>query len=350
MSSTIKKQATWILGGLFLLVLTSCNLPAKLQTNTPNATDVYITAVAIMTEKAGTTVAQPTQPVTTPVPQVVTATMNTPVEMIPSFVTTLPPNGQLPCDLAKPGFPLDVTIPDDTRLLPGETFTKIWRFINGGSCTWTREYSVVWFSGDDLGVEIEQYLSQKVPPGESVDINIDMVAPTTPGVYSTYWMLRNDQGALFGLGPGGNAPFWAKIQVVAASTATETLALPPTETPRVEISGSASLEADQGIDLDSGLVDQGNADDLLLELVTTDQYQLLPVNTSRFGVYGLTRPGLSDCQGAVLSIDAVHLSEQQPGVFVCYRTNQGLPGVFLLLTMPAQGVPIEFEYLTWAVP
>jgi len=348
MIGTMKKHLAGAVSCVILFLLTSCNLPFELPESTPDATSVYITVVAIMTEKAATINAQPTQPVTTPVPIVITPTAGAPTASITSALAT--PSVDVPCDLAKPGAPLDVTIPDESRLEPGKPFTKIWRFINGGSCTWTRDYAVVWFSGDDLGLEIEQPLLQEVRPGESIDVSVDMVAPTSPGVYSSYWMLRNGQGTLFGLGPSGDAPFWVRIQVIAVSTATEIVTSIPTNTPVVEVSGNAILGADQGFDLDSGIVDQGDENDLVLSLVETDQYQLMPVNSAQIGVYGLTQPGLSDCQAALLSSDGVDLSKQQTGVYLCYRTNQGLVGLLLLNVLPDQDIQLEMEYLTWAVP
>lgn len=332
-----------------LLVLTGCNFPERAQNATPDATDVFHTAVAIMTEKAGTFAVLPTQSAATPFPEVITPTPGiSPAVSSPNPVVDGSPSA--PCDLAKPGLPFDVTIPDDTRMQPGESFTKIWRFINAGSCTWTRDYSVVWFSGDPLGVENGHHLSQSVAPGETIDIAVDMVAPGAPGVYSSYWMLRSDRGSLFGLGPNGDAPFWARIQVVVVSTASPTPTLSPSPTPIIEVSGSASLMPGQAIDLDTGLIGQGESGDAVLEESEPGQFRLLPINNARIGVFGLNRPSLSDCGGMLLSGEAVNLADQQPGTYLCYRTNQGLPGALQVMKLPAQGAALELEYLTWAAP
>ncbi len=349
MKTKTENRLAGLIWAVSLLVLASCNLPARAQEATPNATGVYHTALAIMTEKAGTNVVVPTQMAATPFPQVITPTVgSSPAEntLNPAVNSSQP----APCDRAKPGQPLDVSIPDDTRLQPGEPFTKIWRFVNSGSCTWTRDYSVVWFSGDALGLENTYHLSQPVAPGEIVDIAVDMVAPSVPGVYSSYWMLRNDHGSLFGLGPNGDAPFWARIQVVVVSTATPTPTPNPSPTPITEVSGSASLLPDQAIDLDTGLIDQDEGGDAALEEIEPGQYQLLPIHNARIGIYGLTRPSFSECSGVTLTAQAVRLGGQQTGTYLCYRTNQGLPGVLLLVKLPVPGAALELEYMTWAVP
>ncbi len=338
-----------MISAVSMLVLAGCNLPNFAKESTLDATDVYFTAVALMTEKAGTISANPSQPAATRQPEVITPTAG-PSPLGQATAEDPQASRTAPCELARPGVPLDVTIPDDTRLNPGEAFTKVWRFVNNGSCTWTREYALVWFSGDELGVQNEQKFSQQVSPGESVDLTVDMVAPAAPGVYASYWMLRSDRGVLFGLGPNGDAPFWARIQVVAVSTATSTVTIAPSATPVVEASGTASLMPDQAIDLDSGQSGQADEDDLALELDAEQQYQLIPLNNARIGVSGTSRPGITDCSGTLVSTDPIRLSGQQNGTYLCYRTNHGLPGVLLLVKLPAQGAPLELEYITWAAP
>jgi hypothetical protein len=338
-----------IISSFMWVVLVGCNLPLNRQESTPDATGVYYTAVAITTERAGTLGSLSSQPASTLVPEVITPTPGT---MIPTekTVSIVLPSEDSICDLVRPGIPFDVTIPDDTRLQPGETFTKVWRFVNKGSCTWTQNYSIVWFSGDDLGVEKVQAFSDSVSPGDIIDISVDMIAPTTPGVYSSYWMLRNDRGGLFGLGPNGDAAFWARIQVIAVNTSTPTLTVVPTATPVVEISGSATLETSQTFDLDSGLIAQDKSDDLILNLTADDQVQLVPTNNTRLAEFGTSQPSIVDCRGAVLSIEPLILSGMEKGIYLCYRTNQGLPGFLKLNQIPSQEVPMAFEFLTWASP
>jgi len=45
------------------------------------------------------------------------------------------------CDAAS--FVRDVTVPDGTKMEPGDDFTKTWRLLNAGTCSWTTAYRLV---------------------------------------------------------------------------------------------------------------------------------------------------------------------------------------------------------------
>jgi len=108
----------------------------------------------------------------------------------------------------------DVTIPDGTQLDPDSPFTKTWRLLNAGTCTWTANYKLIFVSGDQMsGPDSQQMVTVEVPPEASIDVSVDLVAPSTPGTYQGYWGLRNGDGVRFGIGPGG-ASFYLEIEVV----------------------------------------------------------------------------------------------------------------------------------------
>jgi hypothetical protein len=44
----------------------------------------------------------------------------------------------------------DVTVADGEEKAPLETFTKTWRLLNTGDCSWSRSYSVVFIDGADM--------------------------------------------------------------------------------------------------------------------------------------------------------------------------------------------------------
>ena len=107
----------------------------------------------------------------------------------------------------------DITIEDRTILESEEAFTKVWRLRNTGTCAWTPDYQIQFHSGHQLGAPTSEPINQAVQPGEKIDIAVDMVAPTTPGTYTGYWMLMDEQGQLFGAGENADVPFWVRIRV-----------------------------------------------------------------------------------------------------------------------------------------
>jgi hypothetical protein len=94
-------------------------------------------------------------------------------------------------------FLADITIPDDTEIQPGKKYTKTWRLKNSGTRAWGSGYTMK-FAGGVLMSEKETYSLPTVQPGESVEISIDMVAPTNPGTHYADWRLHDDKGEVFG--------------------------------------------------------------------------------------------------------------------------------------------------------
>jgi hypothetical protein len=120
------------------------------------------------------------------------------------------------CDAA--GFVADVTVPDGTSYAPGSTFAKTWRLKNIGTCTWTTSYNIVYVSGEKMGSTTSVALPKSVAPGQTVDVTVNMTAPTTLGAYRGNWMLRNAGGVLFGLGATAKGLFWVEIKVASSNT------------------------------------------------------------------------------------------------------------------------------------
>jgi len=114
------------------------------------------------------------------------------------------------CDWAM--FIKDVSIPDGTLLSPGEVFTKTWRLQNRGTCTWTPDYDVVFYGGAQMSGTTMQ-VSGYVAPGQTVDVAVTFTAPSTPGHYAGYWLLRNSGGTLFGTGNAADETFYVDIYV-----------------------------------------------------------------------------------------------------------------------------------------
>ena len=110
-------------------------------------------------------------------------------------------------------FVSDVTINDYTSVSPGEEITKTWRLQNVGTATWTTEYSLVFEEEDQMGAPFRVPMPEEVPPEGYVNISVDFTAPDTAGEYSSYWMLENEDGDLFGAGEDFDQPLWMIIVV-----------------------------------------------------------------------------------------------------------------------------------------
>jgi len=175
-----------------------------------------------------------------PPPPTVTGTppTATPTKTQAPVTQTVPPSS---CD--KVQFIADVNYPDGTVLQPGAQFTKTWRLKNVGSCVWTASYQLVFFSGEKMNAASSAAFTKEVKVGETVDISMNMTAPTASGTYRGYWMFKNASGALFGIGAQANKPWWVDIKVTGGPTVTpgaktatatqsaSTATLAPTATP-----------------------------------------------------------------------------------------------------------------------
>lgn len=104
----------------------------------------------------------------------------------------------------------DVTIPDGTRMKSGQSFTKTWRLKNMGICPWDASYSLVFLAGDRMGAPDSIPLTVTLP-GESVDVSVELTAPSANGSYMGIFGLRNSFGKTVPIGLSDN--FWVDIVV-----------------------------------------------------------------------------------------------------------------------------------------
>ena len=218
------------LTGIFAaLLLSSCGLRVADTTDTPDAEGIIQTVVAQVTQDFLQTLVA-FQTATLPLePTGMGTATPTPIPTIArSPQPDVTPSQTGECNRVAAGVPFDVTIPDDTIMQPGQSFTKTWRLVNNGTCKWTRLYAVVFFSGNPMGAHQTNYLNAEVLPGQSIDVSVEFIAPFEPGMYQSNWMLQSQAGELFGLGPNGDAPFWVRIHVVGPPTSTPTITPLPT--------------------------------------------------------------------------------------------------------------------------
>jgi hypothetical protein len=186
---------------------------------------------AIYTNAAATVAAQQQtlQAGTLAVPTSTTANLATPtLAQLLSPTPTTQTSLQLPtirpatsvvsaCDKAV--YVSDVTIPDNTVVAAGESFTKTWKVTNAGTCTWTSTYKLTFVSGDSLGGKATA-INQSVAPGQSVDISVVLTSTSTSGTITGRWRLANDSGQ----------PFGDELTVVIMNSASATGSPTPTPT------------------------------------------------------------------------------------------------------------------------
>lgn len=344
---------------LLPLLMAACSLlPESKATAFPNPSAVYATVAAGLTQTAPPTL-QPTPSVaavthTSPAtPGANTPTSQSTLSQDPSFTLTLTPV-PAPCNLAAPGRPsVDVTIPDGTHLKPNQPFTKTWRLVNSGTCTWTSDYAIVFFSGDPLGAIKSQKIGYVVPPGVSVDLSVDMVAPRQAGVRQGNWKLSTAGGALFGIGPTGDAPFWVRIEVDLVATATLAVqpSLTPTPTLAAVAKGVVQLFKASSFDLDRGAAATGPEDDLALELNAAGKLSLALRNGALLSAMpGATIMQVNECLQAELKSDPLIVESLKEEAVFCYRTNRGLPGFFRIKSVALKEESLTLDYLTWMIP
>jgi len=170
---------------------------------------------ALYTAAAQTLDAMSTQGVVTLTAQPIstgTLFVSTPSPTLFSTFTSVPPLQPVTlCDAAS--FVSDVTYPDGANVSLGGTFTKTWRIKNVGTCTWSTAYSIVFVSGERFGAPNAVSMPGSVAPGQTIDISINLTAPSNGGRYRGDWKLRNASGALFGVGSTATSNFYVDVNI-----------------------------------------------------------------------------------------------------------------------------------------
>jgi hypothetical protein len=91
---------------------------------------------------------------------------------------------------------VDVNVPDNTIMSPGQDFVKTWKIKNIGACTWGAGYELVFSYGEEMEGEA-QPLGAAIAPGQEVEVSVQFTAPDLAGTYFSFWTLQNDKGITF---------------------------------------------------------------------------------------------------------------------------------------------------------
>jgi uncharacterized protein YkwD len=188
---------------LLALVLTSCSISISSNESTPTSS-LFATSTLPITN---TPLPRPN----TPSPTSITPTVNPALAACKERAVVLQ----------------DVTIPDNTYIAPGASFTKTWRFQNTGTCTWTG-YTIAFVSGDRMGAPDSVPVSTTAS-GATVDVSVPLTAPTAYNAYAGYFVLKDQNGKSIPIGIYNN--FWVKILIGNVPLITPSTATPSNNTP-----------------------------------------------------------------------------------------------------------------------
>lgn len=329
----ITKKQNWIvLIILFSLLLGACNLPGAQPTENPFPTFAAQTVEARLTAAVEDN-PPPVLPEATDTPQ----PEPTPAPTGSPTNTAIPTQTDVPCDRA--AFVSDVTIPDGTLLGPDDDFTKTWRLRNTGSCSWNASYDLIFKEGDAMGGPASQELtSGTVSPGQTVDISVDLTSPSSTGEYRGDWLIRSDDGIIFGVGTGADVAFYVEIKVGS-----------PTATPYPVLASDGDLQLDQtnSVDLDTGTIG-GSGTDLWFHAVSASIKYFESENGAKFKLMTESQPSLSDCQDASLGDVQILIGDISSGDVFCYKTNQGNYGRLEVEGItPSSPQTMTIDFKTW---
>jgi len=204
------------------------------------------------------------EPVRTPAPIFVTVTLP-PTKAGLSLPTEVPPTSILDASITTtpgaPGTPdgtaettsasaagtcqdsailvQDVTVPDNAQMTRSAKFTKTWRFMNSGKCKWTG-YTISFVAGDRMATPDSAPIPE-TEPGKTVDVSVELTAPSADGSYTGFYELKNNRGEALAIGT--EKTFWVKIligDVAAAPAAASTVVITPINGTPVKVTGPAS--------------------------------------------------------------------------------------------------------------
>ena len=164
----------------------------------------------------------------------------------------------------------DVTIPDETNLPRGSTFRKTWRFQNTGECIWVG-YAIAFASGDRMNAPASAPVVYTAP-GKTVDVSVDLIAPSDDGAYTGNFELRDGSGRPLSIGT--EQTFWVKITVgtVVTSTVQASIGSTPAGVPQRGGIANCKYKQNEGyVEQIVALINQARVDAGLSTLALNDQ-------------------------------------------------------------------------------
>lgn len=182
-----------------VMILAACGAAKANSTSTISVAEIFTSAAQTFEAQQATELAL-TPPTSTPAPSpfpTLPALTLAPAPLATiSFASPTADTGSAPgCDNS--AFIGDITVPDGTKMDPSQDFKKTWRMFNSGTCAWDNTYQLVFISGDKMG-GANLHVPVAVPPGQLIDLSVDLQAPNAYGDYKGNWQLENSTGKPFG--------------------------------------------------------------------------------------------------------------------------------------------------------
>jgi uncharacterized protein YkwD len=192
----------WILLALLSLGLGSC---IKVSEETPVPTrSVFITSTLPPT-RPGLSLPTDTPSPSTP-DSSTTTTPGTPSDTEPATTAGASSGGACQDNALMIA---DVTVPDNAQMAKGQKFTKTWRFMNNGKCNWSG-YTIAFVAGDRMASPDTAPVPEAAA-GETVDVSVELTAPSIDGSYTGFYELRKANGEPLSIGIENT--FWVKILI-----------------------------------------------------------------------------------------------------------------------------------------
>jgi ABC-type amino acid transport substrate-binding protein/heat shock protein HslJ len=142
-----------------------------------------------------------------------------------------------------------------TNVQAGKPFTKVWQVKNTGTCTWDKNYKLVFQSGDKMnGAPLA--VAAAVKPNATYEFKLQLTAPAAAGTYTGLWQMVDPKGTFFG------EKLKVSIQVAPPPTLTPT----PTPIPNANIEFKA----------DPATIKPGQTSTLRWKVQHVDSYWVFP--------------------------------------------------------------------------
>lgn len=213
---------------VFALTVSACSGGAATEPPASTATEAPATSAPVSFTEAPATL-EPTAAISD-TPAITDTPATPPTPTVDASIPTNPPdctNSAL--------FVTDVTIPDNTNIAGGTTFTKTWRISNNGTCVWGPTYTLSHYSDERLGSPDSVPLTLTYP-GQTLDVSVNLVAPNATGTHRGNFVIKNPQGLIMKI--ADDSRLWVIINVTVTTA--------PTVSPTATAIGAPTTPTDSG--------------------------------------------------------------------------------------------------------